>query len=106
METFVELAKDVFQITGRFPREVAFTLVNQITRSAISIPSNIAEGAGRASKKEFSNFISIALGSVSELETQLYLARELKFPVDPAVFLKIESVGKMLVMLRRKLRQG
>jgi four helix bundle protein len=101
----VELAKDVFIITERFPKEVAFTLVSQITRSAISVPSNIAEGSGRASKKEFANFISIALGSLSELETQLYLARELKFPVDSAVFLKVERVGKMLVMLRRKLRQ-
>lgn len=70
----MELVVFVYQLTGNFPREEKLGLISQIQRCAISIPSNIAEGCGRVSEKEFKHFISIAMGSSFELETQLILA--------------------------------
>ena len=62
----VDLAVEVYSITSKFPDKERFGLVSQINRSVVSIPSNIAEGAGRNSKKEFNNFLGIASGSLSE----------------------------------------
>jgi len=67
----IELVKKIYILTKDFPKEEIYTLTSQIRRSAISIPSNIAEGAARNSKKEFIQFLYIALGSAAELETQL-----------------------------------
>ncbi len=100
----MEMAKEIFHVVEGFPKGVSFVLVNQITRAAVSVPSNIAEGSVKSSRREFANFLSIALGSLAELETQLVLARDLKYPVCSGIFDKVESVGKMLVMLRRKVR--
>jgi len=68
------IAKNIFVVTKQFPSDERFGLISQINRSVISIPSNIAEGCGRNSKKEFHYFLAIALGSSYELETQLMLA--------------------------------
>jgi len=68
------IAKNIFVVTKQFPSDERFGLVSQINRSVVSIPSNIAEGCGRSSKKEFHHFLAIALGSSYELETQLMLA--------------------------------
>jgi four helix bundle protein len=65
--------------TSGFPSEEKFGLVNQMRRSAVSIPSNIAEGHARSSTVEFQRFISIAMGSVAELETQVILSTELEY---------------------------
>ena len=73
------LAKKVYQVTGNFPTEERFGLVNQMRRCAVSIPSNIAEGYGRGSDKELLRFLYVALGSSNELETQLILSLELSF---------------------------
>jgi four helix bundle protein len=73
----VDLATDVYSSTKNFPSEEKFGLTSQIRRSVVSISSNIAEGAGRKSKKEFKHFLNIAYGSGSELETQLLIARNL-----------------------------
>ena len=73
----IEIAKSIFQLTRGFPVEERYSLTSQLTRSAISIPSNIAEGCGRKSDKEFNQFLSISLGSAFELETQVILAYEL-----------------------------
>ena len=70
----IELAVKVYEIVQKFPNEEKYGLVDQIKRSAISIPSNIAEGAARNSKREFLQFLHISLGSISELETQLIIA--------------------------------
>lgn len=72
------LAKEVYVLTALFPSDEKFGLTSQIRRSAASIPSNIAEGAGRNSNKDFARFLSIALGSAFELETHLLLAKELQ----------------------------
>ena len=73
----VDLAVDVYKLTKHFPKEEKFGLTSQITRSAVSVPSNIAEGSGRNTDKDFNNFLGIALGSSFELETQLIIANKI-----------------------------
>jgi four helix bundle protein len=101
----MELAKAVYQMTATFPAEERYGLSQQMRRAAVSIPSNIAEGAGRNGVKEFLNFIGISRGSLAELETQLQLAVMLGFaaPDHPADELA-NSTGKLLTGLHKKLR--
>ena len=75
----VDLAVKIYESTKDFPREEIYGLTSQIRRSAVSIPSNIAEGAGRNSKKDFNNFLGISNGSICELETQLIIANRITF---------------------------
>lgn len=70
----MDLAVFTYRLTGFFPKEERYGLISQIQRCVVSVPSNIAEGSGRVSKKEFQHFISIAMGSSFELETQVILA--------------------------------
>ena len=70
----MQLTKDVYTLTQSFPAEERFALTSQIQRAAVSIPSNIAEGAGRPTQKELVHFLSFSLGSAYELETELLLA--------------------------------
>ena len=75
----IALARRAYSVAGRLPAEERFELSSQIRRASISIPSNIAEGAGRGSSKDFARFLRIAYGSACELETQLILAESLGF---------------------------
>lgn len=100
----IELAEKIYKVTYSFPKEEQYGIVSQIRRSVVSISSNIAEGAARNSKKEFIQFLYIAIGSLSELETQLILATRLEFIKDSNVFLEIESIRKMLLGLIRFLK--
>jgi len=75
----MDIAVDVYKVTDNFPSEEKFGLISQMRKCSVSIPSNIAEGAARNSKKEFVNFLYISLGSLSELDTQLELAKRLEF---------------------------
>ena len=75
----MEIARDVYKLTQLFPTEEKYGIVSQMKRCSVSIPSNIAEGAARNSKKEFVNFLHIASGSLSELDTQLELSKRLNF---------------------------
>jgi four helix bundle protein len=75
----MELVRDVYVLTSTFPSEERFGLTSQMRRAAISIPSNVAEGAARRSKKEFRNFVGMAQGSLSELDTQFELAVSLGY---------------------------
>ena len=75
----MDLAVFTYQLTGYFPKEEKYGLISQIQRAAVSIPSNIAEGSGRVSDKDFQRFISIAMGSSFELETQVILAFRFKY---------------------------
>ena len=102
----IRLVKEVYVITTTFPAGEAYGLTNQMRRSAISVPSNIAEGAARGSKKEFLQFLTIARGSLSELETQVILAKELGFiKNDHSLHSKIESVFGLLGGLINSLRK-
>jgi four helix bundle protein len=75
----MDLTEQVYVLTENFPRSEIYGLTSQIRRSAVSIPSNLAEGQGRDSNKEFLQFIAIAFGSICELETQLILSKRLKY---------------------------
>lgn len=75
----IALVKNVYCLTRDFPKEEIYGLSNQIRRAVISVPSNIAEGAARTSNREMLQFLSVARGSLSELETQLIIARELGY---------------------------
>jgi four helix bundle protein len=75
----MQFAENIYKTTEGFPEHERYGLVSQIRRAVVSIPSNIAEGSSRNSKKEYIRFINIALGSLSELETQLILSHRLKY---------------------------
>ncbi|HER24967.1 MAG TPA: four helix bundle protein [Candidatus Atribacteria bacterium] len=75
----MDLVSNIYRITESFPNKELYGLTNQIRRAAVSVPSNIAEGAARSSKKEFIQFLYIALGSLSELETQIIIANGLEY---------------------------
>ena len=94
----------LYKITSKFPKDEQYGLTSQIRRSAISIPSNIAEGAARSSKKEFIQFLYIALGSLSELETQVFIASELHYLAPDEILPTIEEIRKMLLGLIKKLK--
>lgn len=99
----MQLAKAVYQLTASFPAEERYGLAQQMRRAAVSIPSNIAEGAGRNGAKEYLHFIGIARGSLAELETQLQLAAMLDFvKPDHASFDLIDRTGKLLTGLHKK----
>ncbi len=78
-KTGMELVELIYTLTANFPDIERYGLTTQMRRAAVSIPSNIAEGAARKSNKEFLQFISIALGSLAEIETQYLIALKLKF---------------------------
>jgi four helix bundle protein len=99
----MQLVKEVYIETKNFPKEEMYGLVSQIRRCAISIPSNIAEGRGRNSDKEFIRFLQISLGSVYELQTQLELSLQLNYTnnIDDLLDLSIE-IEKMINTLITK----
>ncbi|MGB6038184.1 MAG: four helix bundle protein [Cryomorphaceae bacterium] len=105
----MDLVIEVYQMTKSFPDDERFGLISQMRRSALSIPSNIAEGAGRGSSKEFARFLAIAKGSSSELETQLELSYRLKL-IEEEIFQglskKLEYINNMNFRLSEKLKNN
>ncbi|MEY5134045.1 MAG: hypothetical protein RLZZ198_2049 [Bacteroidota bacterium] len=99
----MDLVKHVYRLTAALPEKERFTLVSQMNRSVISIPSNIAEGSGRSTEREFIRYLEIAISSSYELETQLLLIKELyAFDVDE-VLLKLDQIQLKIRALRKKL---
>jgi four helix bundle protein len=102
--TAMELAVTIYQVTDSFPREERYSLTDQIRRAVSSVPSNVAEGAGRQTKREFINYLHMAQGSLSELDIQLELTRRLGYLAqDRWIMLDrgIERIDKMLSGLIR-----
>ncbi|HPC19197.1 MAG TPA: four helix bundle protein [Kiritimatiellia bacterium] len=93
----MDLAQEVYRLTRDFPKEEIYGLTNQIRRAAVSIPSNLAEGAARAGNKEFLHFLHVARGSASELETQLFLAIKLGYLRDSVDLLALLSSTRRLI---------
>jgi len=99
----------IYKLTNRFPEQEKFGLVSQMRRASISIPCNIAEGAVRQGKREFKNFLSMAQGSLSELDTQLELAILLGYTSTGdlrEISDQLLRIGKMLSRLIRSLTEG
>jgi four helix bundle protein len=98
--------KDIYDLTKNFPQEELFVLSAQMRRAAISIPSNISEGAGRNSDKDFERFLDIANGSAFELETQLFLCFDLEYLTNEKLNLlleKIQGIQKMIYKFKSSL---
>ncbi len=104
----VQFSVDVYQVTQRFPKSELYGLTSQLRRAAVSIASNIAEGAARKSDKEFIRFLDIANGSVSEVDTQIEIASRLAYleDTDRAVLdNKLNSIAAKLAGLMKKIAE-
>jgi len=102
----IDLSIKVYKYTYTFPKEEIYGITSQMRRSCVSIPSNIAEGSGRGSNKDFSRFLDIAKGSAAELDTQLIIANHLKF-LNEIYFKELQNdtleIQKMIFGLKNKL---
>ena len=100
----IDLAVLIYKLTDTFPKEERYGLSDQLKRSAVSIPSNIAEGAARNSSKEFVQYLYIALASASELETQLIISKKVGFLSETDIFETLERIKSKLLGLIRYLK--
>lgn len=105
----LDLVEQVYQLTRRFPKHEVYGLASQMQRAAVSVPSNIAEGHTRSHSKEYLHHLSIARGSLAELQTQLEIARRLMYcsaeEIEPLIA-RADSLGKQLYMLRNALTKN
>ncbi|MFA7273976.1 MAG: four helix bundle protein [Crocinitomicaceae bacterium] len=102
----MDVATEVYKITREFPKEEIYGLTSQLRRAAVSVPSNIAEGSGRTTDKDFKNFLSFSLGSAFETTTQLELACRLEYCEREEInelLSKTESLQKQITAFRNKL---
>jgi len=100
----MDMVTRIYSETKSWPKEELYGLISQIRRAAVSIPSNIAEGAGRSGRKEFSRFLSIAMGSLAEVETQIEIAERLGFMTDASGLDKgLQEIRRMIVGLNKSL---
>ncbi|MBN1820677.1 MAG: four helix bundle protein [Prolixibacteraceae bacterium] len=102
----IAFVTEVYEVTKQFPQDELYGITSQIRRSSVSIPSNIAEGAGRRTKKEFSHFLDISRGSTYELETQLIISKNLDFINETSfseIIFELEEIQKMITGLQKSL---
>jgi four helix bundle protein len=105
----MDLSVEVYRLSASFPADERFRLTAQVTRAAVSVPANIAEGNARGTRKDYAHFVAIARGSLAETETFLLLAIRLRF-LDEAraarAFALASEVGRMLNALRSRLTEA
>ena len=104
----IDLCVDVYQALANMPNDERYGLSSQIKRSAVSIPSNIAEGAGRDTNPQFSHFLNIAYGSSYELQTQLIISKRLNFissEVNESLLNKLNEVQKMVYVFKENINK-
>jgi four helix bundle protein len=105
----IKLVVAVYQASEKFPTKEIYGLTNQLRRAAVSIPANIAEGHGRDSSREFLHFLSIARGSLSEVETHIYIAAQLTYldePISNQLLGQAAEVGRLITGLAKSIRQN
>jgi len=105
----IKLVEDIYRLTKSFPKEELYGLTSQMRRAAVSIPSNIAEGFTRLHDKEYKQFLYIALGSCSELSTQIIIASRLKYLDDNtsnSLLNDLEIISKMTMNLIKKINSN
>ncbi len=102
----IEFVTNIYKETQKFPKSELYGLTSQIRRAAISIPSNIAEGAARSSRKEYIQFLYIALGSVAEIETQLIIAKNLNYMSINNYLKEIKTIKSKLINLINSLKKS
>ena len=100
----IRFVEQIYQATREFPREEIYGLTSQVRRSALSYPSNIAEGAARSSTKEFIQFLYVALGSLSEVETQVMIAGKLGYLSADTLLEEVEILRRMTLNLIKYLK--
>tara|TARA_B110000908_G_scaffold81088_1_gene97224 strand:- start:123 stop:476 length:354 start_codon:yes stop_codon:yes gene_type:complete len=103
----IDLAESIYKTVSNFPESEKYGIISQLKRASISVSSNIAEGASRKSQKEFSHFLSISLGSLFEIETQLVIANRIKYITDKALEELTEQINeliKMIIGFKRQLK--
>jgi four helix bundle protein len=103
----MDVTECVYRLTENFPKSEIYGLSSQMRRSAVSIPSNLAEGQGRESSKEFLHFIAISIGSICELETQLLIAHRLNYApsIDiESIITKLAETGRMIRGLQKSIK--
>jgi len=102
----IDLVTRIYQLTNTFPKNERFGLMSQMQRSAVSVPSNIAEGSAKTRNKDFARFLEISVGSLLELETELLIAHNLKY-IDSMLFEEIQNeiieLQKMITVFKNKL---
>jgi four helix bundle protein len=102
----IELVKEIYKMTKTFPKEELYGLSSQMRRASISIPSNISEGFRRKHGREYKQFLNIAIGSCAELETQIVIAKELRYineSEEGKLIELIDHICRMIVNLQKKL---
>ncbi len=105
----IDLVVESYRATSQFPKSESYGLISQVRRAATSIPANIAEGYGRGSRRDYTQFLFIAQGSLKELETHFIVAEKLSYLTAAQkmrVLSQTDELGRMLASLIRKLKQS